>query len=261
MRTWTYSYMSSDGLRHEAEMQVPCKDDVYAALRQRGIRAIKVTERIQPIVKNGFGGLRKRDWAVIAGAMALLLAAVVFYVSNTGTAGAISAAPGRAETRRGALESEVVEVRIGDRLAKARPRRQLDVTQDEIDAAFANSSERFLARFAEPAAACAPVSPHELKMLEEDLFETLDANVIIRETDGRNVAELKSVVAGIKDEVRMLVGTGRSFREVVDWLRDRQSMEADYRRRLIKRYPNDEAEANRQLNNLGMAEIGPSDRR
>jgi hypothetical protein len=258
--------MSSDGLRHEAEMQAPSKDDVYAALRQRGIRAIKVTERIQPIVKSGFGGLRKRDWAVIALAALVLVAAVVFYVFSSGAGLSArrsyptSVREGRS-ARDGALESEVVEIKLGDRIASARPRRQLSATQKDIDEAFVNASERFLARFAEPGAQCPKIADDELKAVEEDLFETLDADIVIYADDSRVKAEIKGVVAGIKDEVRMLVGTGRGFREVVGWLQQRQLMESDYRARLIKRYANDEAEANRQLRNLGMAEIGPVDGR
>ena len=79
MRSWTYSYMTSDGLRHEGEMSAPSKDDVYSELRKRGIRAIKVQERIQPVVKRGFGGLRKRDWTVIAAIAALIAAAVALF--------------------------------------------------------------------------------------------------------------------------------------------------------------------------------------
>lgn len=58
--------MSSDGLRHEGEINAMDKDSAYAELRKRGIRAIRVTERIVPIVRRGFKGLRKRDYAGIA---------------------------------------------------------------------------------------------------------------------------------------------------------------------------------------------------
>ena len=49
-------------------MSAPSKDDVYSELRKRGIRAIKVQERIQPVVKRGFGGLRIRreHWRYVA---------------------------------------------------------------------------------------------------------------------------------------------------------------------------------------------------
>ena len=70
------------------------------------------------------------------------------------------------------------------------------------------------------------------------------------------ISELKGIVAGIKDEARMLQSSGRSFSEIVQWLRDRQRMEADYRAHIIERFAHDESEANRQLRTLGLAETG-----
>ena len=81
MRTWVYSWKSPDGLRHEGEMGAPNKDAVYAALREKGIRAIKVTERIQPVVKRGLKGLRKRDVSFLV-TFALCLAGGAWYLAT-----------------------------------------------------------------------------------------------------------------------------------------------------------------------------------
>lgn len=70
--------MSSDGLRHEGEINAPDKDSAYAELRKRGIRAIRVTERIVPIVRRGFKGLRKRDLAGIAAVLIVVAVLVGF---------------------------------------------------------------------------------------------------------------------------------------------------------------------------------------
>jgi hypothetical protein len=78
MRTWTYSYKTSDGLRHEGEIDALTKDGAYLALRRKGIRAIRVDERIIPVVKTGFDGLRAREWLCIVLSIVLLL--VLFYV-------------------------------------------------------------------------------------------------------------------------------------------------------------------------------------
>ena len=40
---YTYAYKTSDGTRHEASMDAESREQVFAALRERGIRAIKVT--------------------------------------------------------------------------------------------------------------------------------------------------------------------------------------------------------------------------
>ena len=256
MRSWTYSYMTSDGLRHEGEMSAPSKDDVYSELRKRGIRAIKVQERIQPVVKRGFGGLRKRDWTVIAVIAALIAAAVALFAR-----GPRSRADGespRAPTpgRRSVIESNIVELKLGDRPAKAKARRQIVVSDDDLASFFPRPAERFLARFASPGRPVADISPDELRDAEEDFYDSLESDIIIREGDSRMISELKGIVAGIKDEARMLQSSGRSFSEIAQWLRDRQRMEADYRAHIIERFAHDEAEANRQLRTLGLAETG-----
>lgn len=79
MRSWSYSYKTSDGLRHEAEMSAPTKDAVYDALRKQGIRPIRVDERIAPVVRCGFRGLRKRDWAVVGVGLILATVGVVAF--------------------------------------------------------------------------------------------------------------------------------------------------------------------------------------
>jgi len=83
MRCWSYSYKTPDGLRHEAEMSAATKDDVYAALREKGIRAIRVTERVAPVVRRGFRGLRKRDWSLIAAGLVLLTVVAVAAARTT----------------------------------------------------------------------------------------------------------------------------------------------------------------------------------
>lgn len=81
MRQWTYSWASSDGLRHEGEVLAPSKDDAYAQLRKQGIRPIRVTERIVPVVRKGFKGLRKRDIVCIV-VVALTIATIAWIVAS-----------------------------------------------------------------------------------------------------------------------------------------------------------------------------------
>ena len=257
MRRWTYSYMTSDGLRHEGEMSAPSKDDVYSELRKRGIRAIKVQERIQPVVKRGFGGLRKRDWTVIAVIAALIAAAVALFARGPRPrADAVPPSAAPVPRHRSAIESDIVEMKLGDRLAKAKARRQIVVSDDDLASFFPRPAERFLARFASPGRPVADIAPDELRDAEEDFYDSLESDIIIREGDSRMISELKGIVAGIKDEARMLQSSGRSFSEIAQWLRDRQRMETDYRAHIIERFAHDEAEANRQLRTLGLAETG-----
>ena len=78
MRDWVYTYKTSDGLRHEGEMSADCKDDVYSKLRDQVIRAIRVEERIVPVVRQGFRGLKKRDWLMLSLAVVGIFVALSF---------------------------------------------------------------------------------------------------------------------------------------------------------------------------------------
>lgn len=42
---FTYSYKTSDGVRHEAEIEARTRDDAFAALRKQGIRPIRVDKK------------------------------------------------------------------------------------------------------------------------------------------------------------------------------------------------------------------------
>ena len=50
---YTYAYKTSDGARHEAAMEAGSRDAVFAALRARGIKAIKVVAFIVCRLKRG----------------------------------------------------------------------------------------------------------------------------------------------------------------------------------------------------------------
>lgn len=129
MRSWSYTYKSSDGLRHEDMMSAPTKDAVYSELRRRGIRPIHVTERIAPVVRIGFRGLRKREWCIISclGALALILAALFAFHAAEATntpRGTDAQGTGRLPTvRQGAHPSYVTLVGKVEQMVDAFQRR------------------------------------------------------------------------------------------------------------------------------------------
>ena len=84
MRHYSYSYQDAKGLRHEGEIKATSKDDAYAELRKQGIRPIKVTERIAPIIRRGFKGLRKRDvMCLVLGVLCLVGVALYLFAEST----------------------------------------------------------------------------------------------------------------------------------------------------------------------------------
>lgn len=107
MRDWTYSYKTSDGLRHEGTMSAPSKDAVYEALRKQGIRAIRV-EEAAPSTRRG------RPWgAAVLVAAVLALAGGAWWLGRRGvpiTQGASGIDPSPAGARSAAYQKIVADV-------------------------------------------------------------------------------------------------------------------------------------------------------
>jgi len=68
---FAYSYKTSDNVRHEAEIDAPSRDAAFAALREMGIRPIKV------VAEGGAGMSRKVILFVLSIAIVLFAVAVV----------------------------------------------------------------------------------------------------------------------------------------------------------------------------------------
>ena len=217
MKSWSYSYRTSDGLKHEAEMEASTKDEVYETLRKRGIKAIKVVERIQPLIVKG---VRKRVVMVIV-ALAVILAFALGYWLREDNGGADDDVVGE---RKGWKES----------FARPRPRRQLsvDVSQLPLERIFTHPSERFLAQFAQPGKS-AELMPLTDEVVS-DFAESVDDGIVIENDDEFVVAELKRIVVGMKVEARVHLKSGKGVREFAAWLFQRQKMENAYRNEILR---------------------------
>ena len=87
---YTYAYKTSDGTRHEAAMEANSRDEVFEALRGRGIRPIKVVAADGSKANGEVRGLRKRAvFALVA--IAALVAGVVAYLGGERTGAATAA--------------------------------------------------------------------------------------------------------------------------------------------------------------------------
>lgn len=203
-------------------MAAPSKDDVYNELRRQGIRAIRVDERIAPVVRRGFRGLRKREWSFVA-----CVAIVVFAVA--GAVGWIFASNRHVETGPGGQEISLG--RRAYRLATSRPRHQMPGVDVRLvaESGFDRASDAFLARFAQPGIIVGgEPTMDEIVAIVDDLADSLEDEVVIAKGDSAELADLKRVVSGIRDEVRMLVRGGRSVGEAVRYLVERSRMEIRY---------------------------------
>ena len=122
---YTYAYKTPDGVRHEAAMEASSREEVFAALRQRGIRPIKVVAADGSKANGEIRGVRKRAAAAAAVAAALLAGGGVYFL-----------APDR---ERGATEPEGPP--------------EIAFTSDEYRAAFTNLEARSLQAVARHVAA------------------------------------------------------------------------------------------------------------
>lgn len=252
--------MSSDGLRHEGEIEAPDKDSAYAELRKRGIRAIKVTERIQPIVRNGFAGLRKRDWTLALGVVCAVLLGLWLYLNDRGTDAQSSAVPAN---DRQLGQSDIVSGII--QIAQPRPRKWIELPADiDLAKTFKHPHEAFLARYAMPGADVSSdaMTAAEKEKLAQDFFDNLNAVVVITETDSQQVAEIKRIVAGMKDDAKKYLTARDGFEQLLSWLDERQTMERAYRNEIVNRVKRGEAklgEVNVTLRTMGLAELSESE--
>ena len=248
MRTWVYTWMSSDGLRHEGEMASPDKDTVYAELRKRGIRAIRVTERITPVVRKGFSGLRKRDWSlIVCGVVIIVLGALFFAIrfNNKGSTSSVQTSQGSRQT----VSSVAVQ------LAQSRPRRFIQLPKDtDFLKVFRYPHECYLAYYAMPGVVLSN-APEMNEELVQDFYDNLGAGIVITESDDAAIAELKRIVMGMKDDAKKYLGVPGGIEKLSLWLEERQTMEKSYRDQFINRVKRGEmqkSDANDMFNAMGL---------
>ena len=229
---FTYCYRTSDGVRHEDRITAPSRDEAFAALRDRGIRPIKVVAcdgSKENGERPGRGGGGKLVAALAALLAAALLLAVAYIAVGLNAGDGKTPAPPR---RRSVIESNVVELKPENRIAKPRPRKQLSSQIGDPAAFFLHESEAFLARYAQPGRITDRKEFTE--SLKEDLLDSLEDIIVITPDDPREVAELKHIVAGLKEEASMILNGGKSVDDLIAWFDERQKMEADYRMRIIQ---------------------------
>ena len=221
---YTYAYKTSDGVRHEDSMSAFSREEVFSALRAKGIKAIKVVAADGSKANGEVRGLRKR--AVVA---LVALAAVCAGVVSWWWA----ARAGRAPYQTSALAA-----------ANASPRHQIYGDPAVMEAfergdfgdALPRDGDRFLAVFAQPGRyMCAKgVDPRWLNSMggtgdskrttasgtavfEEYAKSELaaDKDIEIADADSREVRELKQIVNGMREEMREYLangnGTPRSY--------------------------------------------------
>ena len=205
---YTYAYKTSDGVRHEDSMNAASREEVFAELRKRGIKAIKVVAADGSKANGEVRGVRKRAVAALV-ALAAVCAGVIAYFGGTRTA-AVTAANSAAVSPRHQI--------YGD------PAIMESLERGDFTAALSREGDRLLAVFAQPGKLmCAKgTNPRLLSKNAAEQFAAYAKNelaagmdIVISADDPREIRELKQIVNGMRDEMRAYLangnGTPRSF--------------------------------------------------
>lgn len=233
--TFIYYYKKSDGIRHEAEIEAPSRDEAFAMLRTQGIRPIKVIEKNPVSVAHG---IRKRIVFFIVVFVGLIAGALGWFVSratdeetpppsptvdesrnkNAVTNTPPPAATVQKERERRFIAKPLARQRIpGDRARIERLKRDI----------FDNPAETLLAKFAEPGQRIGPLSlTAEMK---ESFGKVLKQPLYIRTDELTEAIDLKRIVTGMKREMSAYLTAGGTVDEYFVELKKRQNIEIEHR--------------------------------
>lgn len=241
---YRYAYKDSKGIRHEDSMDADSRDHVFEALRERGIKAIKVVASDGSKSNGEIRGIRITVAAVICVSFALVVGAVAFF------GGRKTIQPPKAplfeveQTRRQVIgDAAIIDKGIATGWA--------DV--------FHSEGDRFFASFAIPG-----VKAGQRNTTIEELNASLQRAVKATKDDGMEARQIKSMVEGMKAEARAYIAAGGDIATYGKRLTERQDAEiAIYERakndlakaketKSISEFMSLWEETNNQLRNLGI---------
>ena len=203
---YTYAYKTSDGVRHEDSMNADSRDEVFAELRKRGIKAIKVVAADGSKANGEVRGVRKRIVAVLVVLVAVAVGIVAYFGgARTGGSSESGTAFYTDQTRRQVIgDAAIIEKGIRNGWS--------DV--------FRLEGERFLASFAIPG-----VKAGQRNTSEKEFALALEAKCEINPTDSLETRQIKAMVEGMKNEARSYIAAGGTIVEYGKRLTERQDAE------------------------------------
>ena len=237
--TFVYYYKTCDGVRHEAEIGAPSRDEAFSELRKQGIRPIKVIEKNPARVTPG---IRRRVVFALVVVAGIGAGALGWFVSRITEDDVPSRSLSTEESKHAiatspppvaVMQKETVRRTVAKPLARQRipgDRARIERLKRE---AFDNPAETLLARFAEPGqdvgnlrltpeikAAFTKVLKQPIYMKADELTEAID---------------LKRIVAGMKREMSAFLDDGGTVEVYLSELQKRQDIEIQHREKAEKR--------------------------
>ncbi len=238
-----YYYKTSDNVRHEAEISAPSRDEAFAALRDRGIRPIKVVAADSPKDGNDGRAAGDRGRKIVAYALSVVF---VLFAAGGGAwwlAARRDAAPYQVMTPNGLVTYTVAE---------PLPRQMIPGNRERIEngklrmengengkrgtgnGVFKFAAEAHLAQYAEPGrppqiSRRSQSSQMSQEARAAEFKECLKEPIRIASTDFTEVIDLKRIVAGMKREMRAYLAGGGTVEQYLAELEKRQRLEISYR--------------------------------
>ncbi len=207
---FTYQYKTSDGVRHTGVYAARSKTAVYDELRAKGIKAFGV-EPAPGLVNRLVGFLGWRVGIIALLAVGFVVASLAYFREKAETP-VVEDSVFLANTRRQIIgDTVVIEAGIKNGWS--------DVFQEE--------GERFLASFAIPGV---PAGVRTTNVGE--LEKALQRKVPIAPDDSMEAKQIKSMVEGMKDELRSYMAHGGTIAGYGERLVERQEQELSYYRRI-----------------------------
>ena len=225
---FAYTYRSSDGQRHSAEIEAESRDAAYAAIRrERGVKPIKVVatgdDGDGDSLHSHAGRSRYFTFYILhftfAIAAAAAIAVVIWFGTRDGGDGVVVM-----HTPQGVVTSRVAEPLPRQTILGWRQRIEGDRAN-----LFTNAAERLLSRFAEPGRAV--TAPVDEKPTEADFRAALREPIRVASNELTEHIDLKRIVAGLKREMRAYLAGGGTVDGYLAELEKRQRLEISYRER------------------------------
>ena len=219
---YTYAYKTSDGVRHEETMNAASREEVFTALRAKGIKAIKVTAADGSKANGEIRGVRRRVVIILLALVAISVGIIAYLTgTNFGTKRSDLPVPNLALT--GSESNPYVSAANLDKT-----RRQ--VFGDEAIVAkgirtgwadvFVLEGDRFLASFAIPG-----VKAGQRNTSLKEFEAAINSKCEISPTDSPEARQIKAMVEGMKDEARQYIAAGGTIVDYGKRLTERQDAE------------------------------------
>ena len=205
---YTYAYKTSDGVRHEDSMNAASREVVFAALRKRGIKAIKVVAADGSKANGEIHGVRKRVVAALVAFVAVGVGVIAYFSG----------------TRSGSDLGGSAEISFHTDQARRQIIGDVAVVEKGIltgwSDVFPHEGDRFLASFAIPG-----VNAGMRSTSETELLLALKTKTEVKSSDSIEARQIKAMVEGMKKEARRYIAAGGTIVEYGKRLTERQDAE------------------------------------